>query len=97
MSWKSICPCALVLSVLGIIITAWSWFGTNFLCVGLHAYGGAKGAAMAALILIDLGFLAIAGLGCLPLEMWQSFRPPVPTPPPLQPPTKTTAITAKVA
>src|SRR5205814_2809994 len=86
-----------VLSVLGIIITAWSWFGTNFMGVGLHAYGGAKGAAMAALILIDLGFLAIAGLGCLPLEMWQSFRPPVPTPPPLQPPTKTTAITAKVA
>jgi len=71
-----------VLSVLGIIVTSWSWFGTNFLGVGLHAYGGAKGAAMAALILIDLGFLAIAGLGCLPLEMWQSFRQDVPAQPP---------------
>ncbi len=73
-----------VLSVLGIIITSWSWFGTNFLGVGLHAYGGSKGAAMTALIMIDLGFLAIAGLGMLPLHMWQSFRPPstLPTPPP---------------
>ncbi|MBI1832074.1 MAG: cytochrome c biogenesis protein CcsA [Planctomycetes bacterium] len=70
-----------VLSVLGTIVTSWSWFGTNFLGVGLHAYGGAKGAAMAALILIDLGFLAIAGLGCLPLEMWQSFRPLTAPPP----------------
>jgi ABC-type transport system involved in cytochrome c biogenesis permease subunit len=64
-----------VLSVLGIIITAWSWFGTNFLGVGLHAYGGAKGAQMLGMVMIDFGFLAIAGLGMLPLEMWQSFRP----------------------
>ncbi|MBI3822639.1 MAG: cytochrome c biogenesis protein CcsA, partial [Planctomycetes bacterium] len=85
-----------VLSVLGIIITSWSWFGTNFLGVGLHAYGGAKGGAMAALILIDLGFLAIAGAGCVPLHHWQSFRPlsslpPVPPAGPIPP----TGITAK--
>ena len=66
-----------VLSVLGIIVTSWSWFGTNFLGVGLHSYGFRQGAMMT-LIMIDLGFLAIAGLGCLPLEMWQSFRPPTP-------------------
>jgi ABC-type transport system involved in cytochrome c biogenesis permease subunit len=64
-----------VLSVLGIIITSWSWFGTNFLGVGLHSYGFRQG-AMATLILVDFGFLAIAGLGMLPLNMWQSFRPP---------------------
>ena len=76
-----------VLSVLGIIITAWSWFGTNFLGVGLHAYGGAKGGAMQALIFIDFGFLVIAGLGCLPLHLWRSFQPQrkVETPPSLPP------------
>jgi hypothetical protein len=63
-----------VLSVLGIVVTSWSWFGTNFLGVGLHSYGFRQG-AMTSLILIDLGFLAIAGLGLVPLNMWQSFRP----------------------
>jgi ABC-type transport system involved in cytochrome c biogenesis permease subunit len=68
-----------VLSVLGIIVTSWSWFGTNFLGLGLHAYGGAKGTAMQTLAFIDFAFLSIAGLGALlPLEMWQSFRPPAP-------------------
>jgi ABC-type transport system involved in cytochrome c biogenesis permease subunit len=68
-----------VLSVLGIIVTSWSWFGTNFLGVGLHAYGGAKADAMLALILFDLVIASIAGLGAfLPLEMWQSFCPPAP-------------------
>jgi hypothetical protein len=28
-----------VLALAGIMITAWSWFGTNQLGVGLHAYG----------------------------------------------------------
>ncbi len=65
-----------VLSVLGIIVTSWSWFGTNFLGVGLHSYGFRQG-AMVSLVTIDFGFLAIAGLGCfLPLNMWASFRPP---------------------
>lgn len=65
-----------VLSVLGIVVTSWSWFGTNFLGVGLHSYGFRQG-AMASLIMVDLGFLAIAGLGLVPLNMWQSFKPPV--------------------
>ena len=64
-----------VLAVLGIIVTGWSWFGTNFLGIGLHAYGGAKGSAMLGMVLIDFLFLGIAGLGLLPLEQWQSFRP----------------------
>ncbi|MSQ95713.1 MAG: hypothetical protein EXR98_14300 [Gemmataceae bacterium] len=67
-----------VLSVLGIIITSWSWFGTNFLGVGLHSYGFAQGKMMI-LVLCDLGFLSIALLGaCLPLEYWTSFGPPAP-------------------
>jgi ABC-type transport system involved in cytochrome c biogenesis permease subunit len=87
-----------VLSVLGIIVTSWSWFGTNFLGVGLHAYGGAKGAAMAALVLFDLGILAIAGLGCLPLHMWQSFRPlsSLNKPPPPALPPKSSALSTGI-
>jgi hypothetical protein len=70
-----------VLSVLGIIVTSWSWFGTNYLGVGLHAYGGSKGSAMLVLAMIDCVFLAIAVLGMVPLEHWQSFRSvPVSTP-----------------
>jgi ABC-type transport system involved in cytochrome c biogenesis permease subunit len=64
-----------VLSVLGIVVTSWSWFGTNFLGVGLHSYGFRQG-AMTTLILFDVMILAIAGLGMIPLPMWQSFRAP---------------------
>jgi ABC-type transport system involved in cytochrome c biogenesis permease subunit len=70
-----------VLSVLGIVVTSWSWFGTNFLGVGLHSYGFRQG-AMTALISIDLVFLSIAGLGLVPLHHWQSFRAPSTLPPP---------------
>ncbi len=62
-----------VLSVLGIVVTSWSWFGTNFLGVGLHSYGFQQG-AMTGLLVIDVLFVGIAGLGLLPLTMWQSFR-----------------------
>ncbi len=33
-----------VLAVLGNIVTAWSWFGTNQLGIGLHSYGFTSGA-----------------------------------------------------
>jgi ABC-type transport system involved in cytochrome c biogenesis permease subunit len=66
-----------VLSVMSIVVTSWSMFGTNFLGVGLHSYGFRQG-AMTTLILFDIGVMAIAGLGAiLPLEMWKSFRDPV--------------------
>jgi ABC-type transport system involved in cytochrome c biogenesis permease subunit len=81
-----------VLSVLGIIVTGWSWFGTNFLGVGLHAYGGAKGSAMLGMVLIDFLFLGIALLGTLPLEHWQSFRPLSKVESPPLPPAPTTGI-----
>ena len=43
---------------------------------------------MLAMVLIDFGFLGIAGLGMLPLHMWQSFRPlsSLAPPPPGTPP-----------
>ncbi len=58
-----------ILAVLGNIVTSWSWFGTNFLGVGLHSYGFMEG-AMSCLILWDCVMLAIAGIGLLPLQQW---------------------------
>ena len=48
----------------GNIITAWSWFGTNQLGIGLHSYGFTSGVLMllggyvlSQLLLIALGFI----------------------------------------
>lgn len=63
------------LAVVGNVVTAWSWFGTNLLGVGLHSYGFIQGAfwSMAA---FDLAMLAIAVVGALvPMRHWRSFRP----------------------
>lgn len=64
-----------LLAIGGNIITAWSWFGTNMLGVGLHSYG-----------FIDKAFFGLTGfvlfnllvilLGTLPEEKWRSFRKP---------------------
>ena len=70
-----------VLSSLGIVVTLWSYFGTNFLGVGLHSYGFQSGGMMK-MLLVDLPFVSIALLGAmLPLEYWASFRPLSPLPP----------------
>jgi ABC-type transport system involved in cytochrome c biogenesis permease subunit len=60
------------LSVVGLMITGWSWFGTNQLGVGLHAYGFSKTLAVGLAVswLIELPFL-IAGL--LPARWWWSL------------------------
>jgi ABC-type transport system involved in cytochrome c biogenesis permease subunit len=63
-----------VLAVLGNIVTAWSWFGTNLLGVGLHAYGFMSG-AMTWLIVFDVLMLVIAGIGLLPLRQWAKLTP----------------------
>ncbi len=54
----------LVLGVGCNIVTSWSWFGTNMLGIGLHAYGFMDRAFpyLAAVILIHLGIMLI-GLG----------------------------------
>lgn len=61
----------MVMAVFGNIVTAWSWFGTNMLGVGLHAYGFIDKAflALAAFILSQLLIMAI---GLLPMEVWRS-------------------------
>jgi ABC-type transport system involved in cytochrome c biogenesis permease subunit len=62
-----------VLAVAGNIATAWSWFGTNQLRVGLHSYGFTESAAKWLGIFV-LTQLAIIGVGCLPKSLWWSFR-----------------------
>ena len=52
------------LLVAGNIVTAWSWFGTNLLGVGLHSYGFTQAGATA-LKLFMLAQLVLIALGCL--------------------------------
>jgi ABC-type transport system involved in cytochrome c biogenesis permease subunit len=68
-----------VLAVLGMIVTSWSWFGTNFLGVGLHSYGFMEG-AMWWLGAFDVTVLVIAGIGLLPLGRWAKLPPRAPLP-----------------
>jgi ABC-type transport system involved in cytochrome c biogenesis permease subunit len=64
----------MVLAVAGNIVTAWSWFGTNMLGVGLHSYGFMD-AAFWWLIAFVVSQLAIMALAAIPLSSWRSFRP----------------------
>jgi ABC-type transport system involved in cytochrome c biogenesis permease subunit len=61
------------LAIGGNIATAWSWFGTNMLGVGLHSYGF-QDAAFVALIAFAVSQVAIIGLANIPLEKWRSFK-----------------------
>jgi ABC-type transport system involved in cytochrome c biogenesis permease subunit len=61
------------LAVVGNIMTAWSWFGTNMLGVGLHSYGFMD-AAFVWLVIFVATQLAIVGLAQIPLDKWRSFR-----------------------
>ncbi len=63
----------MILAIGGNIITAWSWFGTNMLGVGLHSYGFMD-AAFWWLIAFVISQLFIMALGATPLTSWRSFR-----------------------
>jgi ABC-type transport system involved in cytochrome c biogenesis permease subunit len=57
-------PGLLTLCVGGNIITAWSWFGTNMLGVGLHSYGFMDQAFWTLVGFVALqGFIMLAGFG----------------------------------
>ena len=62
----------IVLAIAANIVTAWSWFGTNMLGVGLHSYGFMEG-AVPALLSFWASQLALMGIGMLPLRMWRSY------------------------
>jgi ABC-type transport system involved in cytochrome c biogenesis permease subunit len=59
------------LAVAGNIVTTWSWFGTNMLGVGLHAYGFIDSAVfwMFIFVLTQLGIIALA---MVPTHRWRS-------------------------
>ena len=63
-----------VLAVFGNIITAWSWFGTNMLGVGLHSYGFIDKALIAMLVFIG-SQLAVISAGLIPVTRWRSSQP----------------------
>lgn len=62
-------------AIVGNIVTSWSWFGVNMLGIGLHSYGFMD-AAFYWLLAFVASQLVLIGIGCLPLRMWRSFRPP---------------------
>jgi ABC-type transport system involved in cytochrome c biogenesis permease subunit len=77
-----------VLAVVGNMVTGWSWFGTNQLGVGLHAYGFNNTLANG-LVLFWGSQLAVIAMGwLLPLKWWASYAAltaparPIETPPP---------------
>ncbi len=71
--WGGICKerGLMSLAICGNIITAWSWFGTNLLGVGLHSYGFTDSG-----FLWLMGFwssqLVFIGTACLPWRFWRS-------------------------
>jgi hypothetical protein len=62
------------LALVGNMITMWSWFGTNQLGIGLHAYGFNN-----ALVLLCRWFwvsqLVLIGLAMMPLPNWRTYTP----------------------
>lgn len=63
-----------VLAVAGNIVTAWSWFGTNMLGVGLHSYGFMDSAVFWLLAFCGLQFV-IMSIGFVPSSRWRSLAP----------------------
>jgi hypothetical protein len=61
----------MLLAIFGNVMTAWSWFGTNMLGIGLHAYGFMESAPfyLGMFIFAQLGLIV---LGWLPQKMWRS-------------------------
>jgi ABC-type transport system involved in cytochrome c biogenesis permease subunit len=62
-----------VLSIGGNVVTAWSWFGTNELRVGLHSYGFTEG-VVEALFVFWSTQVALMIVGMLPRRWWWSER-----------------------
>ena len=62
----------MVLAIGGNIVTIWSWFGTNMLGVGLHAYGFMDGAWMV-LTLIAVNIMMMMAVPLMvPTQFWYS-------------------------
>ncbi len=66
-----------VLTLVGNMITTWSYFGTNQLGVGLHAYGFSNTLATGSMI-TWVGHTIMIGIGMIPLKYWRSFASTTP-------------------
>lgn len=64
----------MVLALGGNIVTAWSWFGTNLLGVGLHSYGFMDGAMVTLALVVGAHLLVMALAMFVPTRYWLSFR-----------------------
>ncbi len=62
----------MALAVFGNVVTAWSWFGTNMLGVGLHSYGFMD-AAFYWLVGFAIVQVLIIALAMIPRRHWRSF------------------------
>jgi ABC-type transport system involved in cytochrome c biogenesis permease subunit len=62
------------LAIVGNMVTMWSWFGTNQLGIGLHAYGF-NDALVQLCRWFWLSQLGLIGLALLPLQNWRSYTP----------------------
>jgi ABC-type transport system involved in cytochrome c biogenesis permease subunit len=71
--WGGICKerGLMAIAIGGNIITAWSWFGTNMLPVGLHSYGRMDEAYIW-LIGFVLSQIFFIGMAMLPFRYWRS-------------------------
>jgi ABC-type transport system involved in cytochrome c biogenesis permease subunit len=61
----------MLLAIFGNVMTAWSWFGTNMLGIGLHAYGFMESAPFY-LGMFIFAQLALIALGWIPTKLWRS-------------------------
>jgi len=61
-----------VLAIGGNMVTGWSWFGTNQLGVGLHAYGFNNTLATGLTVFWATQLMFI-GMGLMPLRCWRSY------------------------
>jgi ABC-type transport system involved in cytochrome c biogenesis permease subunit len=64
-----------ILALVGNMITTWSWFGTNQLGVGLHAYGFNNTLAFGCAVTWMVHAALIAVAVAVPKHLWMSFRP----------------------
>ena len=60
------------LAIAGNVVTAWSWFGTNMLGVGLHSYGFMDSAVFV-LVAFCLSQLALMCVAFVPVSRWRSL------------------------
>jgi ABC-type transport system involved in cytochrome c biogenesis permease subunit len=71
--WGGICKerGLMALAISGNMVTAWSWFGTNLLGVGLHSYGFTSSGALWTIgfVLSQIVFITLA---LLPWRFWRS-------------------------